>query len=167
MEELESRRLLAATYYVSATGNDNAGGTSVATAWKSIARVNQADLNPGDKVLFEGGKTFSAGIATGTNVLANPGFESGLPPWNDTLGANAANENVVTTDAHTGTSSLKLSGSGAAIRAQDITASVQPNQTYLMSAWTKATAIGSGDRRVGVSFYSGNTNVATYYRGFR
>src|SRR3954463_12928290 len=111
IDELESRRLLAATYYVSASGNDNAEGTTIATAWKSIARVNQADLNPGDKVLFEGGHTFSAGIASGANVIANPGFEAGLPPWNDTLGSDTNNGTVVTTDAHAGMSSLKLSGS--------------------------------------------------------
>ena len=62
---------------------------SIATAWKSIARVNQVDLNPGDKVLFEGGKTFGVSGSVGSDLIANPGFESGLADWTDTLGSNA------------------------------------------------------------------------------
>ncbi|MFC7668706.1 right-handed parallel beta-helix repeat-containing protein [Hymenobacter humi] len=52
----------AATYYVSSTGNDALAGTSVGTAWRSTARVNNATLQPGDRVLFEGGQTFQGGI---------------------------------------------------------------------------------------------------------
>ena len=47
------------TYYVSANGRDANPGTSTSKPWKTIGRVNSQDLNPGDKVLFEGGKTFS------------------------------------------------------------------------------------------------------------
>ncbi|MGI5846650.1 MAG: right-handed parallel beta-helix repeat-containing protein [Candidatus Cryptobacteroides sp.] len=46
------------TYYVSPEGNDNASGLSVKDAWKSINRVNSVTFQPGDKILFEGGKTF-------------------------------------------------------------------------------------------------------------
>lgn len=48
----------APTYYVSATGNDNASGLSAGTAWASLARVNAAVLQPGDVVAFEGGREF-------------------------------------------------------------------------------------------------------------
>lgn len=55
-----SRTLAAAkTYFVSPAGNDSSNGTSIATAWKTIARVNAATLAPGDMVLFEGGKIFN------------------------------------------------------------------------------------------------------------
>ncbi|MBN1181611.1 MAG: hypothetical protein JXB49_04930 [Bacteroidales bacterium] len=47
--------LNATTYYVSNSGNDGANGTSPATAWKTIARVNITNLLPGDSVLFEAG----------------------------------------------------------------------------------------------------------------
>ena len=46
------------TYYVSASGNDDASGLSIRDAWRSIDRVNAFVFQPGDKVLFEGGSTF-------------------------------------------------------------------------------------------------------------
>lgn len=47
------------TYYVSLTGSDSNVGTSPSQAWQTIARVNRAQLQPGDGVLFQGGRTFS------------------------------------------------------------------------------------------------------------
>src|SRR5438093_2493380 len=76
----EPRRLLS-NYYVSPSGSDSADGTSPATAFKSIARVNALDLDPGDQVLFEGGQTVTGAVA-GPNVVSNSGFESGtLGAW--------------------------------------------------------------------------------------
>ena len=46
------------TYFVSPDGNDAASGLSVKDAWKSIDKVNSFVFQPGDKVLFESGKTF-------------------------------------------------------------------------------------------------------------
>ena len=46
------------TYYVSNTGDDELDGLSEKTAFKSIARVNQIDLQPGDAVLFECGGVY-------------------------------------------------------------------------------------------------------------
>jgi hypothetical protein len=51
--------LLAATYYVSPTGNDSNSGTTQAQAFRTVAKINQLSLKPGDSVLFEGGATFS------------------------------------------------------------------------------------------------------------
>jgi hypothetical protein len=56
--------LHAATYYVSPTGNDSNNGTSTSTPWKTISKVNSVTLSAGDRVLFQGGQTFS-----GTTVL--------------------------------------------------------------------------------------------------
>src|SRR5687768_4755262 len=167
IERLEGRRLLAVTYYVSATGNDVADGLSPATAWQSIDRANQVDLNGGDKVLFEGGKTFSTTGTIGPNLIINPGFELGETGWTDPLGSNAANGSVVPDSVNSGAGTLRLRGSGAATRAQDVTASVLPNQTYMMSASTRGTNLGSGIRRVGASFYLAGKHVGTFYRGFR
>lgn len=61
VEQLECRQLLS-TYYISAHGSDSASGKSTKQAWRSIDRVNAQVLKPGDKVLFEGGKTFNGGI---------------------------------------------------------------------------------------------------------
>ncbi|MDQ2982473.1 MAG: right-handed parallel beta-helix repeat-containing protein [Actinomycetota bacterium] len=49
----------AATYYVRGTGNDASSGTSPATAWRTVSKVNNAPLAPGDTVLFEGGSVFA------------------------------------------------------------------------------------------------------------
>lgn len=52
----------AKTYYVSATGNDAASGTSSKKAWRTIAKVNGIPLKAGDRVLFEGGGAFEGSI---------------------------------------------------------------------------------------------------------
>ncbi|MBO7148520.1 MAG: S-layer homology domain-containing protein [Clostridia bacterium] len=47
-------------YYVSADGNDSNDGKSPATAWKSIRKVSDTKLNPGDGVFFKRGDHFRA-----------------------------------------------------------------------------------------------------------
>src|SRR5678816_1818497 len=66
IEALEPRQLLA-VYYVSAAGSDTSNGTSLATAWKTIARVNSATLHAGDSVLFRSGDTFAGGLFVGAS----------------------------------------------------------------------------------------------------
>lgn len=47
-------------YYVSPTGNDTTNnGTSQATAWKTVGKVDAAALQPGDAVYFQGGASFT------------------------------------------------------------------------------------------------------------
>jgi hypothetical protein len=47
------------TYYVDADALDDTGnGTSEATAWKTIAKVNSETFNPGDQILFNSGDLF-------------------------------------------------------------------------------------------------------------
>lgn len=167
VESLESRRLLAATYYVSAAGDDSADGRSPDTAWRTLTRVNGRNWNPGDAVLFEGGQSFSAVGAPGANVLVNPSFDSDLTGWTDTLGTAEGNSTVDLAAGRDGGAALVLGGSGAASRAQDITASVAGGQAYRVSGWTKVADPGSGARRIGVTFSFAGQAVATYYRGFR
>jgi hypothetical protein len=47
------------TYYVSPSGSDSNSGTSPSSPWRTVKRVNEAQLRPGDGVLFQGGSTFS------------------------------------------------------------------------------------------------------------
>ncbi|MEV5498784.1 right-handed parallel beta-helix repeat-containing protein [Nonomuraea fuscirosea] len=58
------------TYYVdSRAGSDGAAGTSAAAAWKSLEKVNAAELKPGDTVLFKRGGKFTGPLtleASGT-----------------------------------------------------------------------------------------------------
>jgi regulation of enolase protein 1 (concanavalin A-like superfamily) len=62
IESLEQRALMS-TYYVSTSGSDSNNGTSTSSPWKSIAKVSSTHLNPGDSVLFQGGKTFSGSLS--------------------------------------------------------------------------------------------------------
>ncbi|WP_346112675.1 hypothetical protein [Nonomuraea maheshkhaliensis] len=49
-----------ATYYVdSVSGRDTANGTSEATAWRTLAKANAADLTPGSKLLLRRGSSWS------------------------------------------------------------------------------------------------------------
>jgi len=73
-------------YYVDNTaGNDNNSGTSPSTAWKTIARVNQASFAPGDQILFKRGGiwreqlTISAAGMPGNPILFDA-FGSGSSP---------------------------------------------------------------------------------------
>jgi hypothetical protein len=49
---------------VSAAGNDGHRGTTPRQAWRSIGRVNRAQLKPGDRVLFRGGDSFDDATLT-------------------------------------------------------------------------------------------------------
>src|SRR5215510_2454507 len=62
----------AARYYVRTDGDDAADGTSRAHAWRSIARVNVADLEPGDTVLFEAGGVFAGRLELGPEDAGSP-----------------------------------------------------------------------------------------------
>jgi hypothetical protein len=63
------------TYYVAGNGRDNNAGISTSKPWKTIGRVNAQDLDPGDRVLFEGGKSFAGELqllAADSGTAASP-----------------------------------------------------------------------------------------------
>ncbi len=62
------------TYYIdSVSGNDNKNGTSPSTAWKTLNKINSITLQPGDKVLFKAGCTFTGQFAPkGSGTEGNP-----------------------------------------------------------------------------------------------
>ena len=55
-------------YYVSNEGNDENDGRSPESPWRSLNRVNSADLRPGDCVRFKRGDLFRGGIKTRPGV---------------------------------------------------------------------------------------------------
>lgn len=59
----------ATVYHVSPTGNDANNGTTEATAWKTIDRVNQLAFSyqPGDQILFQRGGTYRGELIVGSN----------------------------------------------------------------------------------------------------
>src|ERR1051325_8218067 len=63
------------TYYISNSGNDASDGLSTATAWQTLSPVNSLALQPGDKILLEGGQSFTGTIQLDANdkgTAANP-----------------------------------------------------------------------------------------------
>lgn len=102
------------TYYISAAGNDANNGTSPATPWASIAKVNSILFpNPGTAFLFRGGDTFSG------NITINAGGIAGAPITYSSYGAgqatiNAGNGNgIAFTDlGNIAITNLNINGSG-------------------------------------------------------
>ena len=62
------------TFYVSASGSDRHSGTDPASAWRTISRVDEARLQPGDRVLFHGGDRFG-----GATLIPRQSGTAGAP----------------------------------------------------------------------------------------
>jgi hypothetical protein len=63
------------TYYINPLGDDNNTGTSPSEAWQTIDKANQMIFQPGDQILFEGGKTFAGTLRLNefdSGVAGNP-----------------------------------------------------------------------------------------------
>jgi parallel beta-helix repeat protein len=75
-------------YYISSHGNDNNAGTSWASPWKSVSKVNSIfpALKPGDRILFKRGDTFFGTLEISV---------SGLPDSPITIGAYGNGNNPV------------------------------------------------------------------------
>lgn len=109
----------ATTYYVSPTGSDSNSG-SASAPWKTIARVNNASLAPGDTVLFQGGSTFSGTLMpSSSGVPGSPitfgSYETGKASITSATGAvwiPAARHDLVF-------DGLDLSSPGAIVFASD------------------------------------------------
>ena len=69
---LFSTSSFATAYYVSSTGSDSNPGTSISDAWATINKVNSTVFLPGDKLYFEGGKTFSGSIYLNSSDANDP-----------------------------------------------------------------------------------------------
>lgn len=82
-----STSAFATTYYVDATnGLDRNAGTSETTAWKTIAKVNASQFNPGDQILFKMGEVWREGLLVPS---------SGVAGHSITIGAYGAGEKPV------------------------------------------------------------------------
>jgi hypothetical protein len=68
--------LQSATFYVdSVTGNDANVGTARSRPWKSLAKVNETELHPGDRLLFHSGSAWHGQlIPLGSGRSASPIF---------------------------------------------------------------------------------------------
>lgn len=68
----EAAMARATTFYLSATGNDGNSGTSEASPWRSIDKLNasSASIHAGDSILFNRGDTFYGGIVVSVSGTA-------------------------------------------------------------------------------------------------
>lgn len=65
--------LQATNYYVSPNGNDNNNGTSTATAFQTLSKINSLSFLPGDVIYLEGGQTFTGKVEIDDDgTTANP-----------------------------------------------------------------------------------------------
>jgi hypothetical protein len=111
--------------------------------------------------------TAAAAVAAGaapafavTNLLANPGFESGtLSGW-----TCSATDHVVTSPVHSGSDAL----AGAATSADDAQCSqqvsVQPNSSYSLTGWVEGSYVYLGDTGTGTSDTNTWTPSATNWQ---
>ncbi len=153
----------AVNYYVSPGGNDANNGTSEATAWKTIDRLNQAafTLQPGDKILFERGGTYRGEVILGV---------SGTPSQPITIGAyGTGNKPVIKGSVPvTGWSNYQgniwvadVSGQVDQVYAsgQLMTAARYPNSGWLRNSQGGGTQMQSADLTQPNGYWDGATAV--------
>jgi hypothetical protein len=90
-------------YFLSSSGDDSAIGTSPELAWKSIDKVNSMTFEPGDKILFEGGKTFVGSL--NFNIV-----DSGTPDNPVTVGSYGAGRATISSGNKYGLYAKNTSG---------------------------------------------------------
>jgi hypothetical protein len=88
----------ATSYYLDATaGSDSADGRSAATAWQSLAKINAATLQPGDRVCFHAGDKWTGqfgphGSGSSAAPIVVDQYGSGARPL---IAAGASDANAV------------------------------------------------------------------------
>jgi len=70
----------ASDYYVSSTGNDTQSGSATAP-WRTVARVNQQNYYPGDRILFQGGANFSGNLTFTAASKGTPSAPITVTSW--------------------------------------------------------------------------------------
>ncbi|MGW1174900.1 carbohydrate binding domain-containing protein [Kitasatospora sp. NPDC002543] len=99
--------------------------------------------------------TVTAGAAT-PNLVANPGFESGLSGWTCSGGTGAA----VGSPVHSGSGALQATPTGQDTAQCSQTVSVQPNSQYTLSAYVQGSYV-----YLGASGTGGGSDPSTWTAG--
>ncbi|TAG06971.1 MAG: hypothetical protein EAZ42_13345 [Verrucomicrobia bacterium] len=102
-----------AIYYVSPTGNNNNNGTSTASPWQTLAKVNSQVLQPADVVRFLGGATFSGTlVANHSGTLASPITYNSYGTGVATISSGNAGGLIASGSQHLRFMQLNFTGSG-------------------------------------------------------
>ncbi|WP_457034218.1 carbohydrate binding domain-containing protein [Kitasatospora sp. P5_F3] len=123
---------------------------------RSLAGVSAAAVL-GAGIVVAGSVTAGA---VAPNLVANPGFESGLSGWTCSSGSGAA----VSSPVHSGASALKATPTGQDNAQCTQTISVQPNSQYTLSAYVQGSYVYLGATGTGITGTSSTwtPNSASY-----
>src|SRR5947199_347718 len=86
--------------------------------------------------------------AMAANILANPGFESGLSGWTCSATSGAA---VVTSPVHGGSGALSATPASQDTARCQQTITVRPSSSYTLSAWVRGAYIFLGATGTGTT----------------
>jgi hypothetical protein len=151
---------LAATYFVSPTGNDGNSGLSDAQAWKSIAKVNSQKFTSGDDIYFKCGGTWSG-------VILQPNVQ----------GVNEENRTVI--GAYYGTGTIGVSGNKPIFDGDNLTIPTKGSYVGLINFASKSYVTVQNIQvqwsgGLGINFNAGSYNIinncyvsSTYLGGMR
>ncbi len=109
--------LLAGIYYISPSGDDAAAGTSPATAWRTVGRVNAVAFAGGASILFQGGQLFAGTLRFDRNDRGSSAAPITVGSYGAGRAALAAGANSGVEVIDTGglrIADLNLRGNGAA-----------------------------------------------------
>ncbi|MEZ2372650.1 discoidin domain-containing protein [Arthrobacter sp. RCC_34] len=171
------------TYYVDASaGNDAGTGTSVATPWRSLDKVNASSFAPGDSVLFKGGSSWTgsltvtssgtagAPITIGSYGTGRARIDGAGAVTNTVTVSNARYvtvQNLEVTNSASMTTSTNSIRRGIYVEAKDIGQvdgiAILNNYVHRVDGQGKSGGIGEGGIAVGVR---GN-GVQTWFAGTR
>jgi hypothetical protein len=105
--------------------------------------------------------TCTGGICvTVTNLLQNPGFESGVASWD--YWVDGASTSASTDSVYSGTYALKV-GTGQGGRAQRVTSGISQNKCYRLTFWGRISGTGTGWQEVKLEFSQGGSTLNTCY----
>jgi len=104
------------TYYLSPSGNDHSVGTSLAHAWRTLARASRLRPRPGDRILLQGGASFAGTlrvIVAGRGNPRAPVVIGSYGPGDATIEAGGSSAVEVLDSSGVRVERLVLRGSGA------------------------------------------------------
>jgi hypothetical protein len=128
---------------LTATSYTNTGLTNGTTYYYKVKATNAAGTSGYSNEA-------SATPQASTNLVQNPGFESGLTNWGTGTG-------VIVTSAHSGTKALQMATGNAGQGDQTITGWIA-GATYTFSAW----AIQTGSGGMGLTYWVGGTKTIVW-----
>jgi hypothetical protein len=144
----------ATDYYVSLNGNDNNAGTSAASAWQTISKVNSRIFAAGDRVLFQGGHTFNGTLQIDGNdggTIVNPVILGSYGSGRATING-AAKESIIISGA-TGVLVTDLNATGLGRNTGNSASGIVIAESNNI---TVNQVDVSGFQHSGISFYNSN-----------